>query len=183
MSYQTARLSRQPIATSRLLLRPSQRQDAARAFEIQSDWQVTRMLRMATFPPDRGAIEDWFAGHEAEWRQGTAYRFAVERSGRMIGLVDIDEIAGQEGELGYWFEQVSWGQGFAFEAATALIAFAFNEAGLSRLQTGHATDNIASGKVLARLGFTPLGTVAKASLSRCETVMQQCWQLQAPEQL
>ena len=50
-------IPRKAIATARLALRPSTAADAARAFEIQSDQAVTRMLRMASFPPDRAEIE------------------------------------------------------------------------------------------------------------------------------
>ena len=40
------------LTTPRLLLRPSDPADAARAFEIRSDPAVSRMLSRARFPPD-----------------------------------------------------------------------------------------------------------------------------------
>ncbi|MGX1788073.1 GNAT family N-acetyltransferase [Bosea sp. NPDC055332] len=160
------------ITTKRLQLRPSTAQDAPRAFEIQSDWAVTRMLRMASFPPDRIEIAAWFADHPREWAAREAYRFAVMLGGRMIGLVDIDEIADGEGELGYWFEQVAWGQGFASEAARAVARFAFAEAGLSALRSSHAADNTASGRILTKLGFRLLDQVERSSRSRGATILQ-----------
>jgi [ribosomal protein S5]-alanine N-acetyltransferase len=92
------------MKTGRLVLRPTRGSDADRAFEIQTDWEVTRMLRMASFPPDRQEIRRWFADHECEWLAGEAFRFAVELEGRMVGVVDVDEIAEREGALGYWLE-------------------------------------------------------------------------------
>lgn len=163
---------RETITTARLALRPSSAEDAQRAFEIQSDWAVTQMLRMASFPPDRTEIEAWFADHPREWVAGEAYRFATFLDDRMIGLVDLDEIADGEGEVGYWFEQASWGQGFAAEAATAVVRFAFSEAGLQSLRSGHAADNVASGRVLERLGFRLLDQVEHPSRSRGETILQ-----------
>lgn len=160
------------IATARLVLRPSSAAGAQRAFEIQSDWAVTRMLRMASFPPDRTEIEAWFADHPRQWRDGEAYRFATLQDERMIGLVDIDEIVSGEGELGYWIEQAAWGQGFASEAARAVMRFAFAEAGLSALRSGHAADNAASGRVLAGLGFRLLDEVERPSRSRGEIGLQ-----------
>jgi RimJ/RimL family protein N-acetyltransferase len=53
--------------TARVVLRPASAADAERAFEIQSDWDVTRMLRMAAFPPDRAEFKRWFAEHSQEW--------------------------------------------------------------------------------------------------------------------
>lgn len=130
------------------------------------------MLRMASFPPDRTEIEDWFTDHPLEWAAGEAYRFAAMLDGRMIGLVDIDEIAHGEGEIGYWFEQAAWGQGFASEAARAVVRFAFTGAGLLSLRSGHAADNAASGRVLERLGFRLLDRVERSSRSRGETILQ-----------
>src|SRR5260221_8961215 len=165
------------ISTDRLVLRPTGIADADRAFDIQSDWEVTRMLRMASFPPNRDDIVRWFADHEREWMSGEAYRFAVELRGRFIGVVDVDEISGREGELGYWFEKSSWGHGYAFEAAQAVVNFAFINVGLRKLWSGHAADNLASGHVLLKLGFRPYDIVRKASSSRGEEIMQQRYTL------
>jgi len=154
------------IDTERLVLRPTGAFDAGRAFEIQSEWEVARMLRMASFPPDLEEIRRWFADHERAWAEGEAYRFAVEFRGRLIGIADVDEISRHEGELGYWFERASWGRGYASEAAQAVVHFAFNKVGLSSLRSGHAADNPASGKVLQRLGFRPLDSVRAFSRSR-----------------
>ncbi|MGG6894282.1 GNAT family N-acetyltransferase [Rhizobium sp. BR 315] len=99
----TARsIPRSHIQTARLLLRPTSETDANRAVEIQSDWNVARMLSNATYPPDLKDIADWFSSHGREWDEGTAYRFAIEREGRMIGIVDVDCIVGSEGSLGYF---------------------------------------------------------------------------------
>jgi len=90
--------------TPDLSVRPSEAADAGRAFAIQSDWNVTRMLRMARFPPDRAEMSSWFADHPREWAAGKAYRFAIERDGNMIGLADLDEIRDGAADLGYWLD-------------------------------------------------------------------------------
>ena len=169
------------METERLVLRPTSAADADRAFEIQSDWEVTRMLRMASFPPDREEIERWFAGHRREWAEGTAYRFAIEREERVIGIVDLDEIDGGEGELGYWFERAAWGRGYASEAARAVVRFAFDDVGLTGLRSGHAADNPASGAVLRRLGFRLLDSVECRSRSRGGTFVQCRYTLPRPD--
>lgn len=165
------------LSTDRLVLRPTNPFDANRAFEIQSDWDVTRMLRMARFPPSLNETTDWFAEHENEWSSGKAYRFAIQRRDRMIGVVDVDEIIRGQGELGYWLEKSSWGQGYAFEAAQAVVDFAFREVGLVELRSGHAADNPASGKVLLKLGFRRHETARKYSRSRDEDITYQSYRL------
>lgn len=170
-------ISRVPLATARLVLRPSEASDAARAVEIQSNWNVTRNLRMATFPPDLAGTNTWFASHEQEWRDGTAYRFAIVADGRMIGLTDVDEIANGEGDLGYWLEESAWGRGYALEAAQALVRFAFDTARLTALNSGHAADNPNSGRILTRLGFVHTRDGTTRSKSRGTDIVQRRYRL------
>lgn len=141
------------IQTRRLILRAFTPADAPRVFEIQSDFEVTRMLAIPAYPPDLEDITQWLGEHAAEWRAGTAYRFAAIADGRVIGCVDVDEIRDGSGELGYWLDRDYWGQGLASEAATAVHDFAIRTLGLVRLSAGHAVDNPASGRILVRLGF------------------------------
>ncbi len=166
------------IETARLLLRATRAEDASRAFEIQSKWQVAKMLRMASYPPAQEEIEEWFAGHREEWLAGTAYRFAVTLDKRMIGIIDIDEIDESQGDLGYWLDEPYWGQGFAKEAGIPMLAFAFQELNLKRLQSGHASDNPASGKVLKSLGFRHVEDLIIPSRSRGSDIVQQRYVLE-----
>ncbi|WP_293796880.1 GNAT family N-acetyltransferase [uncultured Bosea sp.] len=171
---------RRQIVTDRLVLRPTRLADAERAFAIQSDWEVARMLRMAIFPPEREGMRAWFSDHAREWAEGSVYRFAVVAGGLMIGVVDIDEISGRQGELGYWFDRAAWGRAYAFEAAQTAVDFAFRTIGLTRLRSGHAADNAASGKILAKLGFRSIGTALVMSHSRGEEIRQCSLELVAP---
>jgi [ribosomal protein S5]-alanine N-acetyltransferase len=161
-----------PLKTDRLLLRPSAASDADRAFEIQEDWEVTRMLSLAPYPPNRKEIEQWFADHQRQWVDGQAYRFAVVLEGEMVGLADIDGIAEQEGTLGYWLDRTVWGHGYAFEAAHSVVRFAIRVVGLHKLRAGHAHDNPASGRILTKLGFKRLDVVERFSRPRNKYISQ-----------
>jgi ribosomal-protein-alanine N-acetyltransferase len=160
------------LNTARLLLRPTIAADADRAFEIQSEWGVTRMLAMAGFPPDQVEMRYWFAGHSRERLAGSAYRFAVAREGRLIGVVDIAAVDRGEGALGYWFDRAVWGLGYATEAARAIVKFAFDELSVSQLRAGHALDNAASARVLQKLGFQLVDKVQVRSRSRGEAIIE-----------
>lgn len=141
------------IQTKRLALRAFTAADAPRVFEIQSHWDVTRMLAIPPYPPVLDDIAAWLKEHAAEWRAGTAYRFAMVIDGKVIGCADVDEIRSGSGELGYWIDPDYWGQHLGSEAAAAVHAFAIQTLGLRRLSAGHAADNPASGRILVRLGF------------------------------
>lgn len=162
------------LHTPRLTLRPSDGRDAQRAFEIQSEPAVSRMLSLARFPPSLDEIENWFADHPREWREGLAFRFAVLLDGQMIGLIDLDDITvdGEEAEVGAWFDLEHWGEGYASEAALALRDFAFITLDLKRLRAGHAEDNAGSQHILADMGFRHVGDFTVPSLSRGEDVLQ-----------
>ena len=161
---------RKTLVTSRLHLRPTRPDDARSAYEIQSNWNVCRMLAQAAYPPDAREIAAWFRSHPDEWAEGSAFRFAVTLQGAFIGLADFDEVSEGEASLGYWLSESAWGHGFAREAAGAVVRFAFDDVGLSRLRAGHAEDNLASGKVLTALGFKHVSDGSLWSRSRQETV-------------
>jgi RimJ/RimL family protein N-acetyltransferase len=56
-------------------------------------------------------------------------------------------------ELGFHLRPKHWGQGLAVEAARAVIAYAFGSIGAKSLSAGHHPQNLASKKVLEKLGF------------------------------
>jgi ribosomal-protein-alanine N-acetyltransferase len=159
------------IRTPRLTLRRMTAADAPRVYEIQSNWNVTRMLRMASFPPTLDELHHWLAQHEGEWLSGTAYRFALVAEERIIGCADVDEIASDSGDLGYWLDEAYWGRGLASEAAGAVRDFALGTVGLKRILSGHAADNPASGRVLAKLGFRWIRDARSWSRSRQEAII------------
>ncbi|MBY0357968.1 MAG: GNAT family N-acetyltransferase [Candidatus Obscuribacterales bacterium] len=168
------------IRTARLLLRATRSDDAARALQIQSNWNVTKNLAMASFPADPQTISDWFVEHRNEWFAGTAYRFAITFAEQMIGVIDIDGISNATGSIGYWLDELYWGRGFAKEAAHAMVSFAFEELELDSLHAGHALDNLASEKVLKAVGFAHIEDVTISSRSRSTEITQRRYFLARP---
>jgi len=62
-----------------------------------------------------------------------------------------------------------------------VVAFAFRDVGLTRLPSGHAADNPASGNVLLKLGFRPLAATRRPSRSRGEDILHQSYLLTREE--
>lgn len=60
-------------------------------------------------------------------------------------------------EIGFHVHAEHWGQGYASEAARAVIAHAFSGLGARALFAGHHPRNLSSGRLLQRLGFQPVG--------------------------
>ena len=61
--------------------------------------------------------------------------------------------------LGYCLRKAAWGQGYATEAARALLQWAFDALDLNRVQAGTDTRNTSSARVLEKLGFVREGTL------------------------
>ena len=59
----------------------------------------------------------------------------------------------------YWVAQTSNGRGVATTAVAAVVRTAFDELGLHRLQADTLLQNVASRRVLAHNGFTPIGVL------------------------
>ena len=75
----------------------------------------------------------------------------------LIGCCGLRPRREKEYEIGFHLRPEFWGQGYAKEAAEAVIQYAFAVLKAEKLFAGHNPKNIASQKVLARLGFAYIG--------------------------
>ncbi|MFJ1550133.1 GNAT family N-acetyltransferase [Streptomyces sp. NPDC088246] len=76
----------------------------------------------------------------------------------LIGLIALRRRTPSMGTISYILREDTWGHGYATEAAHQVVSVAFTTAGLNRLEAMHHPDNPASGRVLAKAGFTRIGT-------------------------
>ncbi|MGW2491943.1 GNAT family N-acetyltransferase [Streptomyces sp. NPDC001606] len=85
--------------------------------------------------------------------------FGVVRDQDLVGLISLRLREPGLGTVSYILREDTWGHGYATEATHLVIAYAFTVVGLNRLEARHHPENPASGRVLAKSGFTPVGTV------------------------
>ena len=83
------------------------------------------------------------------------FELAVERKedGRVIGLRRLIRGDHRQGEMGWALGVEYRGQGYATEAARALMDYGFNSLGLHRIHADTNSDNRASWRVMERLGM------------------------------
>jgi len=150
------------LQTARLRLRPFVEADAADLFALQSNAYV---LRYWDAPPwsDPQRAERFVEACRQMAEEGTAVRVAVERAedGAFIGWCSLHhwDADHRRASLGYCFTDAAWGRGYATEAAGALLGWAFDTLGLRRVQAETDTRNVASARVLEKLGFVREGTL------------------------
>jgi|SRR5678815_3583048 ribosomal-protein-alanine N-acetyltransferase len=140
--------------TERLVLRTWQSDDAIDAFAIWGNPKVMRYvgepftdLAMASRAIDRAA--------EAQQRHGVSLWAVVDKaSNEIVGACGFHFVAeGPELELAYHFKPAHWGRRFATEAAHACVLYAFETLGAMRIIAGVQTENVASVRVLEKIGF------------------------------
>ena len=141
------------MRSKRLEFRALRPADAARVAELAGDYDVAAMTARVPYPYTLVAADQWIASIDS-----CELVRAVLRGNELIGAVGL--VYGQErsAEIGYWIGKPYWGQGFATEAAQALVDYAFGPLGMKRLTCGHFIDNPASARIIAKLGFTRTGT-------------------------
>jgi ribosomal-protein-alanine N-acetyltransferase len=77
----------------------------------------------------------------------------------LIGWCGLDHIDPRKENpvLFYLLKTNHWGKGLATEAAGAVIDYAFNELNLSRIDSATAYENVASKRVMEKIGMRYLG--------------------------
>lgn len=103
--------------------------------------------------------------------------FVHKSTGRTIGFGGFTHPGKQvDPELKYCFEQASWGQGFATEAALGMLAYGQSELGLRRIIATVDTQHIASRRVLTKCNFA-----LESSTTDGEGYETEVWALHAPK--
>lgn len=82
------------------------------------------------------------------------YAVTLQGDGTLIGGVGMRlEPDHDRAEIGYWIGVPYWGNGYATEAAFAVVRYGFDVLNLHRIQAEHFAGNTSSGRVLQKLGM------------------------------
>lgn len=99
--------------------------------------------------------------------RGDAWAVVEKKTGRVIGSIGLHVDGKREVEnarmLGYALGEAHWGQGYATEAAVAVLRYAFEELCCPVVSAYHFPKNAKSKHVIKKLGFYPEGTLRLAT--------------------
>ena len=143
------------IETERLILRPFRPTDGDNLFALYGDIQVMsiRKIGLQTRSQSDRQLDDILA----HWRRFGFGLSAVivKTGGAFIGECGLRQMTPGEDEieLSYGLVPSAWGQGFATEASVAVLATGFGRLGLETIHAAARADNMASHRVLKKLGF------------------------------
>lgn len=114
---------------------------------------------------DPAAAEAWVRSR-ADWTAGDHASLAVcaTAGGELLGSVSLHQIDLVQGdaEIGYWTAPGVRGRGTATRAVVALSRWAFGVLPIDRIELVHAVENVASGRVAAKAGFTFEGRLRRS---------------------
>ena len=146
------------IETPRLLLRHLTLDDLPQLFELYRDPEMRQYFPDGTLTQDETRREiEWFrSGHPEHPQLGlwaTIERSTDKFLGR-CGLLPWNIDGVPEVELAFMIDRSRWGEGFATEAANAIVSYAKEALSLARLICLITPGNSASVRVAEKVGMT-----------------------------
>lgn len=152
------------LETPRLILRKVKKKDTRDLFEYcndpvssrYSDWQPHE---------DVTVTKQFIKGLLSAVGHGEYFMWCIElkENGKVIGSVSLTDIDRHYkiAELGYGIQKAYWGNGYATEAAEALLEYLFCTVGVQRVFVRIVTENLSSVRLAVRLNMECDGLLRK----------------------
>jgi RimJ/RimL family protein N-acetyltransferase len=181
MTYPTPDLPTE-LETERLLLRAYHLKDANDYLRMVQEnrchlfeFLPEKVLAIRS-EEDAKVILRWF---NDEWQKRCLYLFGLwaKSSGCYVGETYLSNPDWQVPsiELGYFLVQSSTGQGYATEAASAVLRYAFDYLKVTRVDLQCRTDNLTSQRVAERLGFMLEGCQRQRHRKKDGSLVDRLW--------
>lgn len=157
------------ILTERLILRPRVIDDLEACLAMDSDPEVVRYIRGPW--SDREKHREFVINRiTTDYPTGLGYWTILKNDGNheflgWVLLIPIDGY-GPEIEIGWRLIRDAWGKGFATEAAKAILKYAFETLGITKVVADIHIDNSGSRRVAEKIGLqleSELGQINKQS--------------------
>lgn len=149
------------METEHLILRRMTPSDSSDMYSYAKLAEVTEFLTWRPHP-NEAYTREYLTYISRHYAIGDFYDWAVvdRKSGRMIGTCGFTRFNFQSdcGEIGYVLNPEFRGRGYASEAAKEVIKFGFSKLGLNRIEAKYMPGNIASRRVMDKLGMSFEGT-------------------------
>ena len=144
------------INAPRLHLRPVEAADLPALMHINGDDEVTKFLPYASWTKLADA-EAWLKRMDTLAQSDESRQLVIVRNADAAVLGTVLLFRYEEGserlEIGYALGRAHWRQGYAREALTAVLAHAFGDMAIRRIEAQVNTANTASNALLLALGF------------------------------
>lgn len=145
------------LETKKLLLREISLDDAADYFLHRSDKETMKHIGKPlhqSVSETQELIKKIAAGMQAN--ETIAWAISLKENPKFIGTIGYHRILKEHhrGEIGYMIGKEHWNKGIVSEAAEKIIDYGFTKMNFHSIEGVIDPTNIASGKLLKKLGFT-----------------------------
>jgi ribosomal-protein-alanine N-acetyltransferase len=149
------------LETERLILRDFVEDDWMRVLEYQTDPNYLRYYAWTNRTPEDGKeFVGWFLDYQRQTPR-IKFQLAVTLKSNQVLIgncgIRMNKPNAFQADIGYELDPKHWNQGYASEAAHAIVDFGFNILGLHRVWSWCVSDNPGSAHVLEKLGMRPEG--------------------------
>jgi RimJ/RimL family protein N-acetyltransferase len=162
------------LRTDRLTLREFREDDWPALHDIESREEVARYQDFAprTRDESRTYVLESIAGARQQPRRTYDLALALKETGELIGRVGLGITDQEIGEAVLWYtlHPAHWGHGFTTEAARAMVDAGIRELGLHRIWADCDPDNVASWRVLEKIGMRREGHLIENAFIKGEWV-------------
>lgn len=135
-------------------LRPLERSDASTVATLANNREIWLNLRDRFPHPYSMQDAEWYINYvldnEVEIVLGITYEGDLVG---VIGVIKLDDVYSQGGDLGYWLGQPYWGKGIMTGALELFTTYCKDHLKLRRLEAGVFGSNLGSMRVLEKNGF------------------------------
>jgi [ribosomal protein S5]-alanine N-acetyltransferase len=142
------------LETARLVLRPLTAEDEPALAAVLGDAET---MRWYPRPYTGNEVHEWITRQMLRYPEGNGLLAMVEKqTGGLIGDCGVvwQEVEGRaELEIGYHVNRERWNQGFATEAAKAVMDYAFRQFDVGRVISMIRPENTASRRVAEKNGL------------------------------
>jgi [ribosomal protein S5]-alanine N-acetyltransferase len=145
-----------PLLTDRLTLRPYEFSDIPALMPLIGAREVAATTLRIPHPYTESHAREFIAATQEDFSSSNELRLAivVRESDALCGGVGLRiEPDHRRAELGYWIGVPYWGNGYATEAASAMVKYGFETLKLQRIFASHVIHNPASGRILRKIGM------------------------------
>jgi RimJ/RimL family protein N-acetyltransferase len=160
MKYETKNL-----ITSRLVLRKFKPADADRVRQLAGDKAIARTTLSIPHPYKKGVADTWIKSLKKQTadKRNVVWAVTLKATKELIGSISLKDVnvRHQRAEIGYWIGRPYWNQGYATEAAQAVLHCGFTQLKLKRIFGHHFANNPASGRIMQKIGMQHEGTLRK----------------------
>jgi len=155
------------LLTHRLVLRGFEEADLAAVQSYASDPRLPGHVDWGPNSEEdaRDFVLSAIASQSTNPRKRFDFAIVLRGEGALIGGCGLNVSAGNdyEASIGYFTAYDYWGQGYATEAAYRLLAFGFRGLGLHRTVATCDAENVASWRVLEKIGMRREGYLVEES--------------------